>query len=157
MSRPPFLRVLVPLTGAGVLAALLGVAVPPPVAAHDDDQSAPCTNASLRGDYGILVSGVRGTPTGVEESFVGTALHSYDGQGKFVGFDNTQGELTSSVNRHVEGSYYIRPDCTGVTWMTVGPVTITTNIVVVDRGREVEETVTAPAGNRVTAVQHRIH
>lgn len=156
MSPTLFLRVLVPVSAAGVLAALLGVAVPRPVSAHDDDQNAPCTNASLRGDYGILVSGVRGTPAGVE-SFVGTAFHTYDGRGKFVGFDNTQGELTSSVNRHVEGSYQIHPDCTGTTSMAVGPVVVTTNIIVVDRGREVEETVTAPAGNRVTAVQHRIH
>jgi hypothetical protein len=155
MSQTLLLRVIFPLSAAGVLAAMFTVAVPRKVAAHDE-QNAPCTNASLHGDYGVLVSGVRGTPAGVE-AFVGTAFHSYDGQGRFVGFDNTQGELANSVNRHVEGSYQIHPDCTGITSMAVGPVVVTTNIIVVDRGREVEETVTSPPGNRVTAVQHRIH
>jgi hypothetical protein len=156
MTRTPLLRIVFSVSVAGILSAIFALGVPRPASARDDEQNRPCTNASLQGDYGVLVSGVRGTPAGVE-SFVGTAFHSYDGQGKFVGFDNTQGELTSSVNRHVEGSYEIHPDCTGTTSMAIGPIVITTNFIVVDRGREVEETVTAPPGNRVTAVQRRIH
>jgi hypothetical protein len=127
-----------------------------PSAARGDDRDGVCTTASLRGNYGILVSGVRGTPFG-PESFVGTALHSYDGAGNFTGFDNTQGEITRSENRPVAGRYDVNPDCTGTTQMTVPPgVDIFTQFVIVDHGREIDETVTLPKGNRVTAVQHRV-
>jgi len=157
MSRTLFLRLVVPVIGVALTTAVAAVAVPRTAAAQDDNEWGACTNASLRGDYGILVSGVRGTPAGFE-SFVGTALHSYDGRGNFVGFDNTQGEFTSSVDRPVKGTYQINPDCSGTTSMIVAPgIIVQTSIVVVDRGREVEEAVMLPKGNRVTAVQHRIH
>jgi hypothetical protein len=157
MPRTLFVRFVAPLSAAGLVAAMLALGVPRPVAAQDDDSARPCGNASLRGDYGAIVSGVRGTPAGFE-SFVGTAFHSFDGNGHFVGFDNTQGELTSSANRPVSGTYDIHPDCTGTTTMAVGPgIVVQTNIILVNRGREIEETVASPKGNRVTAVQHRIH
>jgi hypothetical protein len=156
MSRILFVRLVAPVLAIGLITAVAAVAGPRATAAEDDDRTADCTNASLRGDYGVLVSGVRGTPAGFE-SFVGTAFHSYDGKGNFAGFDNTQGEFTSSVDRPVKGTYQINPDCTGTTSMIVGPgVVVQTSIVVVERGREVVEAVMSPKGNRVTAVQHRI-
>lgn len=150
-------RTLLVVLSVGLIGAVSASVVPRAAAGQDDEQTRACSNASLRGDYGVLVSGVRGTPAGFE-SFVGTAMHSYDGKGSFVGFDNTQGEFTSSVDRPVKGTYQINPDCTGTTSMIVGPgVVVQTSIVVVARGREVVEAVMAPKGNRVTAMQHLIH
>ena len=46
------------------------------------------------GDYGILVSGIRALGPGVTESFVGTALRTYDGHGQFTQMDNGHGQMT---------------------------------------------------------------
>ena len=53
----------------------VGLSLPRTVTAADDDALG-CSNRTLRGDYGILVSGVRGLGPGVRESFVGTALRT---------------------------------------------------------------------------------
>jgi hypothetical protein len=144
------------LSAAAFVSTICGIAVLRPSAARGDEPDGACSDASLRGDYGILVQGVRGTPLG-PEAFVGTALHSYDGVGNFTGFDNTQGERTTSENRPVAGTYQVNPDCSGTAEMFVAPgVVVRTQFVIVHHGSEVEETVTAPKGNRVTAVQHRI-
>jgi hypothetical protein len=142
-----------------VLITVLALTAQRDVAARADERTGGCSTASLRGDYGILVSGIRGAGPGRTESFVGTAFHSYDGNGNFEGFDNTQGQLSGAVsNRAVSGTYEINPDCSGTVTMIIPgvPVPIVTSIVLVDHGREIEEAVMSPAGNLVTAVQHRV-
>ena len=53
----------------------IGLSLLRTVTAADDDALG-CSNRTLRGDYGILVSGVRGLGPGVRESFVGTAFRT---------------------------------------------------------------------------------
>ena len=153
MSRTLVLRFAVPTICVALIAALAAVAVPGTAAAHDDRQSEGCTLASLRGDYGILVSGVRFSALGLE-SFVGTAIHSYDGMGHFTAADHTHGGLTGADDDdQITGTYSVNADCSGT---PKGPVVIESSFVIVDRGREIDEAVMSPQPNLVTAVQHRI-
>ena len=66
---------------AACLVAVAGLSLSGTVTAATDDGPRGCSNRTLRGDYGILVSGIRGLGPGVRESFVGTALRTYDGRG----------------------------------------------------------------------------
>jgi len=57
-------RTLLVVLSIGLIAAVSAIAVPRAAAGQEDEQTHACTNASLRGEYGVLVSGVRGTPAG---------------------------------------------------------------------------------------------
>jgi hypothetical protein len=82
------------------LAATLALTVPRPLAAADDARGGACSNRSLRGDYGILISGIAPAgPDGQTEMTVGTALRTYDGDGNFSQVDNVHGQITGG--RHV--------------------------------------------------------
>jgi len=144
---------------AGVTVAL-ALSIPRSMNADEDGRGRECSNATLQGDYGILVSGIRGAGPGRTESFVGTAIHTYDGDGGFTGIDNSHGQLTGAVrDRQVTGTYEVNANCTGTATLIIPgvPFPVETTFVIVDRGREVDEIVMSPPPNLVTAVQHRIH
>ena len=71
------------VAAAAGVAAIAVLTLPRTVTANDDGRRV-CGNRTLRGDYGILVSGIRGAGPGITESFVGTALRTYDGHGGFT-------------------------------------------------------------------------
>src|SRR5512139_2797742 len=50
-----------------------------------------CSLASLQGDYGFVLSGLRPGLNGQLEQFVGVALVSYDGRGGYTQVDNVHG------------------------------------------------------------------
>jgi hypothetical protein len=158
-TRAPFPgRAITVALAAGVTVAL-ALSIPASMNADEDGRRRECSNATLQGDYGILVSGIRGAGPGRTESFVGTAIHTYDGNGGFTGIDNSHGQLTGAVrDRQVTGTYEVNADCTGTATLIIPgvPFPIETTFVIVDRGREVEEVVMSPQPNLVTAVQHRI-
>ena len=79
---------------ASGLAVLVGLSLSGTATAANKDE---CTNGALRGDYGILISGIRGLGPGVTESFVGTALRTYDGDGQFTQIDNSHGEISGAL------------------------------------------------------------
>lgn len=117
-----------------------------------------CSNATLRGNYGFLVSGIRGAGPGITESFVGTGLRTYDGHGNFTRIDSAHGQLTGAArDREAFGTYEVNANCTGTAMMIVPgvPFPIETSFVIVDRGREVNEAVMSPQPNLVTVIAHR--
>jgi hypothetical protein len=78
----------------GVLVAL-ALSAPRRLTAGDDGRGSGCSNRILRGDYGILVSGiVPAGPNGQTETVIGTTLRSYDGQGNFTEVSNAHGQLS---------------------------------------------------------------
>jgi hypothetical protein len=156
--RKPLLRRAIQAAVATGLVAMLAVSVPLGVTAQDDGPGPACSNATLRGDYGFLVSGIRGAGPGLTESFVGTGLRTYDGDGNFTHIDSTHGQLTGVArDREASGTYEVGANCTGTATMIVPgvPFPIEASFVIVDRGRQVNEAVMSPQPNLVTAIAHR--
>jgi hypothetical protein len=110
-----------------------------------------CTNATLKGDFGVVVSGVKPAgPSGLLEQFAGYALTHYDGAGGFTQTGNNHGSITGDTTGDGSGTYSLKPDCTGTgTVQLPGAPPIKFWLMVVDRGREVRlvvQTPVTPAG-----------
>ena len=158
-GRTRFLRRAILVALATLGAAVMALSVPRGATAQDEERSRACSNATLQGNYGFLVSGIRGAGPGLTESFVGTGLRTYDGHGNFTHVDSAHGQLTGAVrDRAAFGTYEVNANCTGTVTMIVpgAPFPIETSFVIVDRGREVKEAVMSPPSSLVTAVSHRI-
>jgi hypothetical protein len=145
---------------AAGLVATLALIVPRPLAAADDARGGACSNRSLRGDYGILISGIAPAgPDGQTEITVGTALRTYDGHGNFSQVDNVHGQITGAVvDRPGFGTYEVRADCSGTAtlFLTDVPFPIVLSFVIVDGGEEVKEAVMSPPPALVTAIERRV-
>ena len=120
-----------------------------------------CSNATLRGDYGRLSSGIRPAPTNpaLTESFVGTGLRTYDGQGGFTEVSSSHGQI-SPPNRDTPGTgtYEVNANCTGTSMVFIpgAPFPIETSFVIVDHGDEVKHAVMSPQPQIVTSVERRV-
>ena len=148
-------RALGTAIAAGVAVAMT---VPRPVAA-DDAGRGRCGNRILSGDYGLLISGVRGIGPGATEAFTGSALRTYDGRGGFTQIDNIHGQTTGAArNQPAQGTYDVNADCSGSAqiFFPGAPFPIETAFVIVENGAEVREIVLAPESNLATAVGRRV-
>src|SRR6185295_7270245 len=118
-----------------------------------------CSEATIRGDYGIQVQGTRPAPGGLTESVIGVVLRHYDGRGNISQIDNVKGSITGIVpDRQGFGTYDVSPDCTGIARFQPGPgILLEERLVIVDDGREIRTMVLAPAGVMVTGIHQRIH
>jgi hypothetical protein len=131
-------------------------------------QDAPvCTNATLKGVYGVTVLGVVPAttvqssfpsaiyPPGTLEQIVGIVRHVFDGKGGFTQVDNVKGYLSGIIlDRPGSGTYSVNADCTG-TYSIIVPVPgvppIVVKFVIVDGGKEFRAIVVSPAANITTA------
>jgi hypothetical protein len=158
-TRARFLRRAIPIAIAAALTAFVGLSLPRTVTAANDDGPRGCSNRTLRGDYGILVSGIRGLGPGASESFVGTALRTYDGHGNFTQIDNTHGERTGfQKDVPAYGTYEVHANCSGTSliYFPGAPSAVETAFVIVAHGDEVKDAVMAPAPTLVTASLWRV-
>jgi len=129
-----------------------------------------CSNSTLKGQYGALVQGVRPSliPTQPMESFVGIALRNFDGKGGFVEEAASQhGSATgpfptfASPAGTATGTYQVNADCTCTSTLTIvlpspaPPLVIVSDFVITDNGKGINEIVTLPKTNVVTAVYTR--
>lgn len=156
--RRPWLRWTIQATLATGLVAMLAVSVPRGVSAQSNGHGQACSNATLQGDYGFLVGGIRGAGPGLTESFVGTGVRTYDGNGNFTHIDSTHGQITGAArDREASGTYEVNANCTGTATIIVPgvPFPIETSFVIVDRGNQVNDAVMSPGPNLVTGVAHR--
>jgi hypothetical protein len=143
-------------TGVSVI---IGLSVSGTATALNRDGPGVCTNRTLRGDYGILVSGIRGLGPGVTESFVGTALRTYDGAGRFTQIDNGHGEITGfQQDVPAYGTYEVQANCSGTSliYFPGAPFPVETAFVIVAHGDEVKDAVMAPAPALATAALRRV-
>jgi hypothetical protein len=112
------------------------------------DEGFVCTNATLKGNYGFTVTGMRpATHGGPQVSIVGTALTRFHGDGTFDQFDNINVDSPAvpfQADRPGSGIYNLNPDCSGSMTLTAGGVTLELSITVVDQGREVRTAVVTP-------------
>ena len=144
---------------ASGLAIIVGSSLSGKATAANNDGRRECTNHKLRGDYGILVSGIRGLGPGQTESFVGTALRTYDGDGHFTQIDNGHGGITG-VQRDAPayGTYEVQANCSGTSliYFPGAPFPVETAFVIVADGDQVKDAVMAPAPNIATASLWRV-
>jgi hypothetical protein len=118
-----------------------------------------CSEATLRGVYGIQMTGTRpSTPGGPIESVIGVVIRTYDGRGQFIQRDNVKGAITGWVpDREGFGTYEVSEDCTAVTRFEPGPgVIIEERLVIVDGGDEAMSVVSSPQPVMVSTVQKRM-
>jgi len=118
-----------------------------------------CSEATVRGDYGIQIQGTRPAPGGLIESVIGIVLRNYDGHGSFSQVSNVKGSLTGTVpDSQGFGTYEVNADCTGVVRFQPAPgVLIEERLVIVDDGREIRTAVMVPTAVMITGVHQRLH
>jgi hypothetical protein len=157
---PVFLRRALPMALAATVIATLALTIPRPAAADNDARDRTCSARTLRGDYGILISGIAPEgPSGTLEMTVGTALRTYDGHGTFTQIDNVHGQISGAVrDRAGSGTYQVNADCSGTAmlFLTGIPFPIVASFVIVDGGDEVKEAVMSPPPAVVSGVQRRV-
>jgi hypothetical protein len=128
---------------------------------QDDEHEGwkPCSEATVRGDYGIQIQGTRPAPGGLTESVVGVVLRTYDGQGNFDQVSNVKGSITGTVpDSQGSGTYQVNPDCSGIIRFQPAPgILIEERLVVVGHGREIRAAVMVPTAVAISSVHQRIH
>ena len=157
--RARFMRRAGAVAIATGVAVIIGLSLSGTATAANQGGPRDCTNRTLRGDYGILVSGIRGLGPGVTESFVATALRTYDGDGQFTQIDNGHGEITGfRQDVPAYGTYEVHANCSGTSliYFPGAPSPVETAFVIVAHGDEVKDAVMAPARNIVTASLWRV-
>jgi hypothetical protein len=123
---------------------------------HDDDDSTkPCSNRTVRGTYGLTLTGEILGP-GIQ--LRGVVLQHYDGRGKVTQVDHVldNGNQPREEWTPGSGTYTVNADCTGSAVITIpgNPLSpVSFHFVVVDGGKEVRQVVDANAviatGNRI--------
>jgi hypothetical protein len=133
--------------------ALAAMSVPRDVAAQDDRSGPRCGVHTLRGDYGLIGSGIRGVGPGITETFTTVSMVTYDGQGAFTAVGVSHGQTTGvRAGLPVSGTYQVNADCTGAqTTHIPGAPPLEDSFVIVDNGKEVRTVVTSPATTIATA------
>jgi hypothetical protein len=151
-SLRPLLRRALPVAGvAGLLAAAL--TIPWTVTAQDEGRKRGCSEQTLRGDYGLTGTGVRGLGPGTSETFTTISLVTYDGRGGFTANGVSHGQVTGvREGLPVSGTYFVNADCTGgQTTLIQGLPPLEDRFVIVDDGRELRTVVVAPLTTIATA------
>jgi hypothetical protein len=129
------------------------MAFSPRLAAQDETTGRICAESTLRGDYGLLVSGVRRLPpplgTG-SQHFVATALWTFHGDGTFTQRTGAamHGEVTGIVAglNEVPGTYQVNENCTGSMSLFVPdlPFPVQYSFVIVNNARQVNGAIMNP-------------
>ena len=123
----------------------------------DRGRAKPCSEATVRGDYGIQIQGTRPAPGGAIESVIGVVLRNYDGNGSFTQVSNVKGSITGTVpDSQGFGTYDVNADCTG-TYTTLSSTGRTGNafFVIVDNGNEIHVLPTNPGGS-ITCIARKV-
>jgi hypothetical protein len=146
--------------GVALVAALVGSWVVGTRAREEGRESRVCNVATIRGTYGIQISGTRpSAPGGPIESVIGVVVRHYDGQGQFEQVDNVKGSITGMVvDRPGFGTYLVNENCSGVAQAQPSPnVLLEERFVIVNDGDEIRSMTSLPAPVMVTGVYKRIN
>ena len=149
------------VTAAAAAAVAIGGARVMGADEQDDERGRwhPCSEATVRGDYGIQIQGTRPAPGGLTESVIGVLHRTYDGQGNFTQVSNLKGSITgTNPDSQSVGTYEVNADCTGIIRAQPLPgVLIEERMVIVDDGRKIRAAVMTPTAVVITSVHQRIH
>lgn len=152
-GRPqPWVRALA-IALATLIATAAAMPLSPRVAAQDEGTGRICAQSTLRGDYGLLASGVRSLPPvlgGASEHFVATALWTFHGDGTFTQRSGAalHGEATGIAPAvgELPGTYQVNENCTGSMLLFVPdlPFPIQYSFVIVNNARQVNAAIMNP-------------
>jgi len=149
------------VTAAAAAAVAIGGARVMGADEQDDERGRwqPCSEATVRGDYGIQIQGTRPAPGGLTESVIGVLHRTYDGHGNFTQVSNLKGSITgTNPDSQSVGTYEVNADCTGIIRAQPLPgILIEERLVIVDNGREIRAAVMTPTAVVITSVHQRIH
>lgn len=129
-----------------------------PSLALADSGPQPCSNRTLRGDYGFTIEGILGVPgtqlpPGLGLTLRGVAMTHYDGRGNFTQVDHVVVAFAPASQDWTSGSgtYTVNPDCTGTAVLNSGenPGPLALHFVIVKEGKEIHQVVDE---NAVTAI-----
>src|SRR5437763_479691 len=142
-----------------VFACMMIAAVAPLAAA--DGEGRGCSNATLRGNYGFILTGTSasGPPPAPLQQVIGVGMVHFDGIGNFTQTDNIHGSITgfTAPDRPGSGTYSIKEDCTGISTLFItGQAPVERRFVVVDEGKELRTVVTSPGTTMVTATARKL-
>jgi hypothetical protein len=125
------------------------------VSARADSHDGPCSNRTLRGDYGFAIEGLLLPAPGVTIPVRGVAMTHFDGKGNLTQVDHVvvDGMPPAADWTFGSGPYAVNSDCTGTATINVpgnpfSPVKL--HLVVVKEGKEIHTVV--DAGAAVTSV-----
>jgi hypothetical protein len=126
-----------------------------------DGEGRGCSNATLRGHYGIILSGTKpsGPPPAPLEQMIGLSLKYFDGAGGSTQTDNIRGSITGlqRPDSPGTGTYSINEDCTGTgTLVTAGTPPLELRYVIVNKGKEVLVVVTSPSNVMVSGIGKKL-
>ena len=143
---------------ATLVAAVCGAASP----ALADPGPQPCSNRTLKGDYGFTIEGILGIPgaqlpPGLGLTIRGIAMAHYDGNGNFVQVDHVVVAFTPASQDWTPGygTYTVNPDCTGTAVLNApeNPTPVMLHFLIVRGGKEIRQVVDT---NAVTAVGEKV-
>ncbi|MEH2182715.1 hypothetical protein [Nostoc sp.] len=119
-----------------------------------------CTNAALKGLYGVQGSGFRLPTEGSYVPFGATNVRNFDGKGNYSGkgITNVSGTFTKT---NISGTYTVNPDCTielnDATTSTEGVVrNFSQSGTIVNSGREILTLQTSPDDNVQTGIFKKV-
>ena len=122
-----------------------------------DSGNQPCSNRTLKGDYGFTIEGILAVPgaqlpPGLGLTLRGLAMAHYDGRGNFTQVDHTVVAFEPATEDWTpgNGTYNVNPDCTGTAVINSGdnpPLGV--HFVIVREGKEIHQVVDS---NAVTAI-----
>jgi hypothetical protein len=107
------------------------------------DNDGPCSNRTLRGDYGYAAAGVLIGAPGLprEAQFRSVGVTHFDGRGKLTWVEHTvvNGILLSPGWVAASGTYTVNPNCTGTAVVNTpnSPVPLNLALVVIKEGKEI--------------------
>ena len=150
-------------TGIGIL-VLLAVGAQ----AQGQTEELKCTNETLKGTYGVFLSGSRPAPSvpvglpgyvGQLEQVIGTVIQIMDGKGGFTQVDNVKGTISGFVpDRPGKGTYTVNPDCSVISIVSPAPgLQIITKGVIVDGGKEIRGFTVTPEAINLTVTSRRMN
>jgi len=121
----------------------------------------PCSNRTLKGDYGFTIEGILGIPgaqlpPSLGLTIRGLAMAHYDGRGNFTQVDHIVVAFATSAEDWTPGTgtYTVNPDCTGTAVIHSGdnpPLAL--HFVIVKEGKEIRQVVDE---NAVTAIGEKV-
>jgi hypothetical protein len=149
------------LVSAGLLLLVAGTQSSRAGSSVGPGKGRPCTDATIRGTYGIQMHGTSPVPppVGGTQTVIGVVKRTFDGMGNFTQIDNIHGSVTGwTPDRSGSGTYQVNPDCTGSTQFQPAPgaPVIEERIVIVDGGSELYTVTVSPLPVMVSTVAKRI-
>jgi hypothetical protein len=138
---------------AALTITVCGLACP----ARADSGIEPCSNRTLKGDYGFTIEGILGIPgaqlpPGLGLTVRGVSMAHYDGRGNFTQVDHVVVAFAPASQDWTPGygTYTVNPDCTGTAVLNTSENPfLALHFVIVKNGREIHQVVDA---NAVTAI-----